>query len=549
MKPVALALVGTALFCLVASSERTPAAARAAARETALRADGLLSAEDTEAMVADSCLMCHNDAAKTGGLSLESFDAAHPERNGEIAEKMIRKLRTGMMPPSYASRPEEAEIQALAATLEAKIDASYFADPNPGRRAFQRLNRTEYARSIEDLLALEVDVEALLPPDTVSHSFDNIADVQGMSPTLMDGYLRAAERISREAIGDPGAGPSEATYKVPRTASQLRHVEGAPFGTRGGIAVIHNFTADGEYVFKIQLHGSPQGFLYGLTSKEERIEVSLNGERIALLDIDPFMTEEDDTGLNLETEPISVKAGPHRVAVAFIKKDEGFVDDVMVPIEHTLADSHIGISYGVTTLPHLRDFAVSGPYHVTGVSDTPSRRRVFSCRPVSEEEEAPCAKEIVSRLATQAYRRPLDDMDVEGLMSFFTLGRQSGDFESGVRMALQAILASPSFVFRLEQMPEGVKPGERFTVSGVDFASRLSFFLWAYGAGRGARVARRDRRALGTGRPRSAGAPHARGFAVGSALGALRLAVAAAPGSVEASSRRPSVPSVRREAR
>jgi hypothetical protein len=437
-----------------------------------------MSPESRKALVEDYCVMCHNDTAQTGGLSLEAFDAAHPESNAEIAERMIRKLRAGMMPPSYAARPEPPEIVAFATSLESGIDELYFARPNPGSRSFQRLNRAEYARSIQDLLGLDVDMGAFLPPDTISHSFDNVADVQSMSPTLMDGYLRAADQVSRLAVGDKEAVPNETTYKVERTASQLRHVEGAPIGTRGGISVVHNFPADGEYVFRVEMQPSPEGFLFGSSAKDEQIEISINGARVALLSIDPLMSETDPDGLNIRSAGIAVKAGPQRVSAAFLKKSEGLIEDLMTPIEHTLADSQIGVDYGITTAPHLRDLGIGGPHRVTGVSDTPARRRIFSCRPTSAEEELPCAEEIVRALATRAYRRPLDETDLEGLMSFYGLGREKGDFESGVRMALQAILASPSFLFRLEEIPSET-PGESYRVTDLALASRLSFFLWS----------------------------------------------------------------------
>jgi Protein of unknown function (DUF1592)/Protein of unknown function (DUF1588)/Protein of unknown function (DUF1595)/Protein of unknown function (DUF1587)/Protein of unknown function (DUF1585) len=450
---------------------------------TVLAASGaeadLMPPESQRAMVEDYCLMCHNDEAKTAGLTLESFDPANAENNAEIAEKMIHKLRAGMMPPSFAPRPEPEEVGALAAALEAKIDAAYFADPKPGRRTFQRLNRAEYKQSVEDLLSLSVDVDALLPPDTISHSFDNIADVQVMSPTLMDSYLRAADNVSRLAVGDPTAGPSEVTYKVPHTASQREHVDGTPFGTRGGISVVHNFPADGDYVFRVEMQPSPEGFLFGATAKSEQIEISINESRVALLDVDPLMSETDPNGLNIQTPPIAVKAGPQRVAAAFLKKDEAVIEDLVAPIEHTLADSQIGVDYGVTTVPHLRDLGIGGPYHVTGVSDSAPRRRIFICRPTTAAEERPCAQEIVSNLATRAYRRPLDETDVESLMSFFEIGREDGDFESGVRMALQAILTSPSFVFRLEEARHGVAAGSSYPITDLDLASRLSFFLWS----------------------------------------------------------------------
>jgi hypothetical protein len=446
---------------------------------TALAQSSTAPAEPLTELVSDYCFSCHNDVSMTGGLSLEAFDGAHPERTAEVAEKMLKKLHTGMMPPSYAPQPEPDAIEAFVATLETRIDEAASRNPNPGRRTFQRLNRTEYARSVEHVLALSVDVAALLPPDTISHSFDNIADVQGLSPTLMDSYLRAADQVSRLAVGDPAAGPSEVTYKVPRTGSQRRHVEGAPFGTRGGVSVVHNFPADGDYVFKIQLHASPEGYLFGKTSPEEQIEVSLNGSRVALLDIDPMMSEADPAGMNVATDRIAVKAGPHRVAAAFVKKSEAVIEDLLVPIEHTLADSEIGVDYGITTLPHLRDFAVSGPYDVTGVSDTPPRRRIFVCRPTSAGDEHPCAERIVKELASRAYRRPLDETDVESLMSFYQIGRLEGDFESGIRMALQATLASPSFIFRLEDVRESGVAGGAYRISDVDLASRLAFFLWS----------------------------------------------------------------------
>ena len=321
-----------------------------------------LSPETVTNFVADYCLMCHSDAAKTGGLTLESFDAAHVADDAEVAEKMIRKLRLGMMPPAIAPQPERETVEALVTTLATQIDTAAAEQPNPGRRTFQRLNRSEYARSVRDLLGIEVDIAAFLPPDTLSDGFDNIADVQTMSATLMEGYLRAANTISRLAVGDPSASPTEVTYKVSRRASQMSHVEGAPMGTRGGVSVIHIFPADGEYIFKVQLHSTPTGFLYGLTAGDtEQIEISVNGKRMALLDIDPLMHEEAPTGMLLQSEPISVNAGPHRVSAAFIQQFEGPVDDLMTPIGHTLADTTIGRAYGVTTAPHLQFSASTGP--------------------------------------------------------------------------------------------------------------------------------------------------------------------------------------------
>jgi hypothetical protein len=434
------------------------------------------------ALVATHCSTCHDDEGKTGGLSLQSFDAAKVEQNAEVAEKMIRKLRAGMMPPATVKdRPDAATLNAFAASLEARIDEAAALHPNPGRRTFQRLNRAEYRRAIHDLLDIDVDVNAFLPPDTVSHGFDNIADVQTFSPTLMQGFLRAASKIASVALGDRTASPTEATYKVPRTASQMDHVEGTPWGTRGGVSVVHTFPADGEYTFRIMLHSVPTGQLFGSTVRNEQIEVSVNGERVALVGVNYRMTETDPNGMNLVTPRIHVKAGPQHVSAAFIQHFDGPVDDLLAPQDYTLADTQIGDGYGVTTLPHLRDFSITGPFTVTGVSDTPSRRKIFACRPTSASEEAPCATMILERLASQAYRQPVSGGDVEPLMKFYTQARKEGDFESGLRLALQAILASPRFLFRLEDQPAALRAGQNYRLGDLELASRLSFFIWDAG--------------------------------------------------------------------
>ncbi len=428
------------------------------------------------------CAGCHSERGKAGGLSLAAFDATQVGQDpaiGEVAEKMIRKVRAGMMPPSGARRPDPAVLTQFVSTMETRIDTAAALHPNPGRRPFQRLNRAEYARAVSDLLAIDVDVAAFLPADTISGGFDNVADVQNFSAALMEGYLRAASRISSLAVGDPKASATETNFKVPRTGSQMQHVDGAPFGTRGGISVLHTFPADGEYSFRMQLHSIPTGQLFGSTVKGELLEVSLDGERVAVLEINPRMSESDANGMNIVTPKIFVKAGTQRVSAAFVQRFDAPPDDLMAPQDHTLADTQIGSGFGITTLPHLREFAISGPFKVTGVSDTPSRRRIFSCRPTSAAEEKTCSGDIIRRLATQAYRGPLTAQDFEGLNQFYLQGRKDGgDFESGIRMAVQAILASPRFLFRLEQTPATARPGQNYRIAGLDLASRLSFFLW-----------------------------------------------------------------------
>ena len=384
----------------------------------------MLPAEQT-ALVTQYCAGCHSDRGKAGGLSLAAFDAAQVVDHAETTEKMIRKLRAGMMPPVGARRPEAAAIAALVDAFESRIDRAAAVSPNPGSRPSQRLNRAEYARAVRDLLAIDVDVTAYLPPDTISDGFDNIADSQTISSTLMEGYLRAASQISRLAVGDRHASASSTTWKMPRTASQMRHVEGAPLGTRGGLSVLHVFPADGDYLFKIMLHMGPTGDLFGGPYRGEQIEVSINGERVALMDINPRMNEQDPNGLTMQTPKVHIKAGQQRVSAAFVQRFDGPADDLIMPIEHTLADTNIGEVFGTTALTHLRDFTVTGPVAVTGVSDTESRRRVFVCRPITAAEEPTCASTIVRRLAGQAYRGPVHADDLKDLLAFYGKGRKN----------------------------------------------------------------------------------------------------------------------------
>ena len=454
-------------------------------------ANAATAAAAQTALVKQYCAGCHSDRAKAGGLSLASFDPGAAAQQADVAEKVIRKLRAGMMPPPGARRPDAATLLALAEHLENRVDAAAAIAPNPGRRPFQRLNRAEYARAVKDLVALDVNVDGLLPPDSISQGFDNVADSQTLSPALMEGYLRAAGTVTALAVGDPEAESTEAHYRVPKTASQLHRVDGAPLGTRGGIAVVHTFPADGDYVFRIDLHGNADGFLFGGPASGEQIDLSINGERKAVLAIDPNMAEVT-TSLTLKTPPIHVGAGPQRIAAAFVQHFEGPVNDLIAPIDHTLADTQIGVAFGITTLPHLKDLSIVGPQHVTGVSATPSRDRIFICRPTTASEEAACASKIVARLAAQAFRRPASVRDLESLMRFYADGRRERDFESGVAAALEAILASPQFVFRVESAfarAEGARasagqvrpaaPAATERVSDIALASRLSFFLWA----------------------------------------------------------------------
>ena len=363
----------------------------------------------------------------TGNLSLEDFDVTKAALKPETAarsEKMIRKLRANMMPPPGVRRPEADTLLALVEQLESVVDASAEADPNPGYRTFQRLNRHEYEQAILDLLALEIDAGDYLPLDTMSANFDNIADVQMLSATLLDGYLKAASEISQLAVGNPNAAPRQTTYSKSRAYSQWDRVDGAPYGTRGGFSVIHTFPADGDYIFKMAFQHTTTGGLSGSTIRDEQIEISVNGEPVALLQMDQWLRTSDPNGVNLEVEePIFVRAGPQWVSAVFLRQFEGPVEDVLAPHEWSIVDTEIGdLGYGITALPHMRDLTIDGPYNVTGVSETLSRRKIFTCRPTSPASERSCAEEIISRLAAQAYRRPLSVTDLEDLLSFYEAG-------------------------------------------------------------------------------------------------------------------------------
>ncbi len=433
------------------------------------------------ATVNQYCLGCHNDKLKSGNFSWASIDLAHPERNAEQVEKAVNMLRVGMMPPPGAPRPNAAARNTLVSYLENSVDQAAAANPNAGKQPLHRLNRTEYANSIRELLAVDIDVSALLPPDDSSHGFDNMADVLMVSPTLMEGYIRAAGRISREAVGDVTAPALTTTYQIPRVVAQTRHFDGTPWGTRGGISVMHDFPADGEYVFKMGFYYSPTGPLFGLNQgKGQQIEVAVNGVRVALIDINPAMKLASD---GIKTPPIAVKAGPQRISASFPQKFDGPLEDEYRMVEQSLVDVSAGVVPGMTTLPHLHELSITGPTKVSGVSDTPSRRRIFTCRPAAGSDEIPCAKTIISNLARVAFRRPVTGTDLEDLLSFYQSGRNQGDFESGIRTAVQAMIASPEFVFRLERASTTAAartaPGTNYRITDLELASRLSYFLWS----------------------------------------------------------------------
>jgi hypothetical protein len=513
------------------------------------RAPGI-RAESLTAVVQRYCVSCHNDRQLAGNLSLRTFDVAAATAKPEIAEKMVAKLRAEMMPPPGSRRPGRDTLLALVDTLEHQLDVAAAARPNPGSRTFQRLNRAEYAAAIRDLLGLEIDPGLYLPLDTKSDNFDNIADVQVLSPTLLDAYLRAASDISWLALGNPRATTTEVNYSVPRTASQSEHVEGAPFGTRGGVSVVHTFPADGSYVFTVSFYHETTGAFAGGNARNEQIEISIDGERVALLEIDRWMHASDPNGVSMATEAVRITAGPHRVSAAFIPPSfQGVAEDLVSPLKWSLNSTSNATAYGFSLLPHLREMAIHGPNAVTGVSDTPVRQKIFTCRPSAPPNARSCAESIVMRLGKQAFRRPLVSRDSSALMGLYDRAAATGGFESGVRTALAGILASPDFVFRFERAPETARAGESYPVSNVDLASRLSFFLWSAPPDRelltSAQQGRLSGAALGRARARATSAAHARGSQSRSAGDAICRAVAAAPGPRENAARREAVPGFR----
>ena len=423
-------------------------------------------------VVQQYCVRCHNEQRLTGNLSLETFAVEVADQQAETAEKMIVKLRAGLMPPPGARRPEGDTLLSLVQTLETVIDEAAAGHPDPGARRFQRLNRPEYERVIRDLLALSIDAGRWLPADTYLGSFDNMSAAQGLSTTLLEAYLRAATEVSRLAIGTPDAVPSSEKYTNPIELSQHAwdQLEGAPFGTRGGIVVTHDFPADGEYVFSVQT-------LFGRGMGIEDLDFSIDGEGVALLGLE----NNGSSSAPIETEPIFVPAGQHRVAVAFVRRIEGPYEDRLSPHAWSFVggeDAQQWANYGITALVHLTDLMITGPNNSRGISETPSRKKIFICRPASPAEERPCAESIISKLASEAYRRPATAADLEGPMSFYMSAASEGGFELGIRTALQAILASPAFLLRLEREPSQAVSGENYRLGDFDLASRLSFFLW-----------------------------------------------------------------------
>ena len=433
-----LALIVTAAS--VAGVSQTPAANTPA------------TSAPSAALLNQYCVTCHNPRAKAGGLTLDPAELTQIDRHAETWEKVIRKLQTGMMPPSGSPRPARGAVDTFVASLQTQIDRAATVNPFAGTPALHRLNRAEYSNAIRDLLALDVDAASLLPPDDSAAGFDNIADVLGVSPALIEGYATAAAKISRLAVGDASIGLDRVTYRVAGNLSQEDHLDGLPLGTRGGMIVRHTFPLNADYDLQIG-PGRSGGLGAVVTARAQDIDVTLDGQPVDL---------QGKTQIRLP-----VDAGPHTIAVALVKRSH--------------VDGADGVYDAPTRAPGISQVTIAGPFNARGPGDTPSRRRLYVCTPKATAEEAACAAKILNTLATRAYRRPVSasGSEMDTLLEFYSSGRQTGSFDTGIQRAVARVLVDPNFLFRFEREPANAAPGTPFRLTDLELASRLSFFLWS----------------------------------------------------------------------
>jgi hypothetical protein len=419
-------------------------------------------------------MTCHNSRLKTGGLVINPADAAHPSTSPEIWEKVIRKLRSASMPPAGSPRPDAATYDSVATFLESELDRAAATKPNPGALPLlHRLTRTEYQNAVRDLLSLdalpkELDISLLLPADNVSSGFDNIADLLFVSPATMERYLDAARKISRLAVGDPEMPVMVNIHRLNPEQWQEERVDELSFGTRGGLAIRSYFPLDADYNFKLDLAGAARD--------PYQLEITVDGERMQLVPIGGNggggRGRGGRGGRGNAEQPtefrIPVKAGSHLVGVTFVERNQAREEDTLRPRFRARG-----------SLPALAGVIVSGPYNVKGPGDTPVRRRIFVCKPKGPADDQACAKTILSTLTRRAYRRPSTDADVQRLLPFYTAGKMEGGFDRGIQKALERVLVSPQFMFRIETEPANVAAGTAFRVNDIELASRLSFFIWS----------------------------------------------------------------------
>ncbi len=434
------------------------------------------------AVVDRYCVSCHNDRLNRGGLALDTVVTHEVRQNPDVWERVLRKIRARQMPPIGLPRPDEATYNAVIASLETSLDYAAAATPNPGRTAtLRRLTRTEYQNAIRDLLALEIDVASLLPGDESSYGFDNVT-VGDLSPTLLDRYVSAAEKISRVAVGRSSRSPGGDTIRTPADLTQEGHLDGLPIGTRGGAVVRYAFPLDGEYEIQIRLTRDRNEHVEGLNEAHE-LELLLDRERVQLFTVKPpqreagfsedYQPSHDNVDQHLKIR-VPVSAGPHALGVAFLKNPSDLLETARQPYQ-----AHFNSYRHPRLQPAIYSISIIGPYAATGPGDTPSRRRIFVSRPANRDAEAGSAKRILRSLMRRAYRRPVTDADLQGPFELYQRARAEDGFEAGIEMAISAVLVSPEFLFRVEQDPSGIPPNSVYRISDLDLASRLSFFLWS----------------------------------------------------------------------
>jgi mono/diheme cytochrome c family protein len=435
------------------------------------------------ALLDQYCVSCHNQRAKTANIAFDTLDLAQLSDHADVWEKAVRKLRGGMMPPPGARRPDQAAVDGLVSWLERSLDQAAAANPNPGRVALHRLNRAEYANAIEELLGLRIDASAFLPQDDEADGFDNVASVLKVSPSFLDQYISAARVVSTRAIGNPSPRPASVTFRPSRATDQGAHVEGLPLGTRGGLLAEHLFPADGDY--KLNIGGlATAGYVRGMEYRHTLI-ATIDGVKVFQGQIGG---EEDMKAIDqqqapavaaingrFQNIPVTVTAGPHKIGVTFIARSHAESDEVLHSFKPGAGEERI---------PRVGSVEVVGPFNPAGIGDTPSRTRIFVCRPSTGSgqvpnagEETACARKILSTFARRAFRRPVADSDLEAPLGFYQAARATGDFDLAIRDGLTTILASPKFLFRAERLPDNVAPGSVYRIGDLDLASRLAFFL------------------------------------------------------------------------
>ena len=451
-------------------------------------------AASQQAVVTRYCVSCHNDRAKTGGLSLEGVTVANVGDHPEIWEKVVQKLHGNLMPPPDRPRPDHRTLETLLAYLETSLDRAADLKPDPGRtEALHRLNRAEYRNAVRDLLALDIDVSAMLPADDVSYGFDNIAGVQRMSPTLMERYLTAAQKISSVAVGASPRALATETFLVPPELRQDDRLDGLPFGTRGGTLLRHTFPRDGTYSIRVQLtrYAGASFDEVPVFDEPQRLELSIDGVPLHVFELPPAVRTEgrgysgaNRRGLDSNWQVrFQAKAGPRDVALTFLNRTPALLENLLEPFERPAPGGPNGY-YTTQKGAYLRSVVINGPHEAAGPGTTPSRERIFVCRPSKASDEVGCAKRILSALARRAFRRPVVDADLDSLITSYKEGRGGGDFERGIERAVEALLVSPEFLYRIERDLPAVasaKSGEAnlYRISDLELASRLSFFLWS----------------------------------------------------------------------